>query len=159
MNTLDAIRTKRAIRQFSDKSVPEDVIRAILNAGRLSQNSQPWTFVVVRERETLKELSTCGRYAEHAAQSAFVVALVSDVDWAFDIGQTAAYLQLAAWEQGVGSCPIYFHEAVKAKAILGIPAEKHFDMAIAFGYPAHSQPPPDPGGRKKFDETVHWEHW
>ena len=63
MNVQDAIRTKRAVRQFQDQPLPDDVIQAILNAGRRAQsskNTQPWTFVLVTEREQLARLAAAG---------------------------------------------------------------------------------------------------
>ena len=57
MNTLDAIRTKRSVRKFTEESVPEETILQILDAGRHSQsskNTQPWTFVLVQDK--LKDL-------------------------------------------------------------------------------------------------------
>ncbi len=166
MNVAEAIRTTRAVRRFTDQPVPEDVIRAILDAGRRSQsakNTQPWSFIVVRDRETLKQLSECGVYAGHLAGAAFAVALISPRPIGFDLGQVAAYLQLAARELGVASCIASIYEPERAKAILGVPADLHCDVALSFGYPAS----PDewrplsvrPGGRKPFDEVVHWERW
>jgi nitroreductase len=162
MEVLEAIRTKRATRQFAALPVPDDVIRRIVDAGRRSQsskNDQPWTFVVVRDRETLKQLSECGQYAGHLAGAAFGVAILAQPGYDFDQGQAAAYLQLAAWELGVGSCIASIYEPERAKAILGAPQELQFDTAISFGYP--SQPPaaPRPGGRKPLDEVVRWEKW
>ena len=60
MNVADAIQTKRAVRQFQDRALPETAVRAILNAGRRSQsskNTQPWQFIAVRNKELLKQLS------------------------------------------------------------------------------------------------------
>ncbi|HNN13467.1 MAG TPA: nitroreductase family protein, partial [Anaerolineales bacterium] len=70
MNVSEAIRMKRAVRKFQDKPLPDDVIRAILNAGRRSQsskNNQAWRFVAIRDKAILKELSTCGEWAGHLA--------------------------------------------------------------------------------------------
>ncbi|MGH2521785.1 MAG: nitroreductase family protein [Anaerolineales bacterium] len=170
MNVLDAIRTKRAIRQFTGQPVPEEAIRAVLNAGRRAQsskNTQPWSFVVVHDRAALKQLSECGRYAGHLAGAAFAVALVSPdpaTRWsvAFDLGQAAAYMQLAGWELGLGSCIASVYEPEKAKAILGIPPDQHFDVALSFGYPTLDQVRPTgvkKGGRRAFDDVVHWEKW
>jgi nitroreductase len=162
MDVLGAIRTKRATRQFADQSVPDDVIRQIVDAGRRSQsskNDQPWTFVVVRDRATLRQLSECGQYAGHLAGAAFAVAIVAQPGYDFDQGQAAAYLQLAAWEFGVGSCIASIHEPDKARAILGAPDELQFDTAISFGYPAQPLVAPRAGGRKPLDEVVRWEKW
>jgi len=164
MNVAEAIRTKRAVRRFTDQPVPEEAIRAILNAGRRSQsskNTQPWQFVAIRDRNTLKQLSECGDYARHLAGAAFAVAIISPEPTGFDQGQAAAYMQLAAWELGIGSCIASIYEPERAKAILGVPNELHFDIALSFGYPDPAQQPAAPrlGGRKPLDEMVHWEGW
>jgi nitroreductase len=163
MTVSEAIRTKHAVRTFTDQPVPPEVVRAILNAGRRSQsskNSQPWQFIVITEQSTLKQLAQCGRYAGHLAGAAFAVALVAPPGNAFDLGQAAAYLQLAAWEYGIGSCIASMHESERAKAILGVPHELAFEIAISFGYPAKERlAAPRRGGRKPFDEVVRWEKW
>lgn len=164
MEVLQAIRTKRAVRKFSDQPVPDEVIRKILNAGRRSQsskNTQPWSFVVVRERERLVALSKTGTYAAHVADAAFAVVLVGaehGISVSFDLGQTSSYLQLAAWELGVGSCIATLHHVEEAKALLGIPVERYAEMALSFGYPAADWVP-NKGGRKPLDEVVRWEAW
>src|SRR5436190_9938610 len=169
MQVLEAIRTKRSTRQFEAQPVGDDVIRAILNAGRHAQsskNSQPWQFVVVRERQTLQRLSEVGPFAKHLAGAAFAIALISPPvaeRWSipFDLGQAAAYLQLAAWDRGVGSCIGAIYDESKARAILQIPADLDFKLALSFGYPQAdvTEGPPRRGGRKALDELTHWEHW
>ncbi len=169
MNVSDAIRTKRSTRHFAPQPVGEGVIRAILNAGRRAQSSkniQPWQFIVVRERDTLQRLADSGPFAKHLAGAAFAVALVSppmSERWSipFDVGQAAAYMQLAAWERAVGSCIGAIYDETRAKAILRIPDEFDFKVALSFGYPAEQATPAPPrrGGRKSVDELTHWERW
>jgi len=170
MNVTEAIRLKRAVRQFKDEPLPEEVVHVILNAGRRAQsskNTQPWHFIAIRHRPTLQALSECGPWAGHLAGAALGVALVSeDPDQRFqilsDLGQAAAYMQLAAWEQGVGSCPATIYEPDKARQILGFPPELRLRFALSFGYPLESErltAPPLKGGRRTFDEAVHWEKW
>ncbi len=164
MNVAEAIKTIRAVRRFTDQPVPEEAIRAILNAGRRSQsskNTQPWSFVAIRDKGTLKQLSQCGVYAGHLAGAAFAVAIISPEPAGFDQGQAVAYMQLQAWELGIGSCIASMYEPERAKGILGVPDDLHFDIALSFGYPDPSQQPAAPrqGGRRPFDEVVHWEKW
>lgn len=165
MNVQDAIREKRAVRQFHDQPVPDDVIYQILDAGRRSQsskNTQPWSFVVVRERQMLEALSKTGAYAGHLAGAAFAVVLVGAGDhrWNhYDLGQASSYLQLAAWELGVGSCIAALQQEDEAKALLGVPAEATAYAALSFGYPAEDFTPAKMGGRKPLDEVIHWEKW
>jgi len=170
MTVQDVIRAKRAIRQFEDRPLPDEVARAILNAGRLSQsskNTQPWQFVAVRDRATLDALSKCGTWAGHLAGAALGVAILTPdpaekFQTMFDAGQAAAYMQLTAWELGVGSCLASIYEPQQAQTILGYPAEWHLRIALSFGYPAPetiAPRPPRPEGRKTFEDVVHWDRW
>jgi nitroreductase len=94
------------------------------------------------------------------ARAAFAVVLTSPVVYPFDLGQATAYMQLAAWELGVGSCIASLHEPDKARSLLGIPGNYQCDTAISFGYAANQQRIPlKAGGRLPLDQIVHWEHW
>ena len=170
MNVAEAIRTKRAVRKFQEKPLSEETMRAILNAGRRSQsskNNQDWRFIAVTDKSILKELSQCGEFAGHIAGAALAVAILTpDPDekfqYLFDAGQAAAFMQLAAWEMGIGSCPASIYEFEKARAILRFPSEWHVRIAISFGIPAEEEKlfaAPVKGGRKGLEELVHWEKW
>ena len=170
MNVSEAIRLKRAVRNFTPELLPEEVIHAILNAGRRSQsskNSQPWQYIAIRDKAILQSLSECGTWAGHLAGAALGVAIltpdpVEKFQTMFDAGQAAAFMQLAAWELGVGSCPASIYEPEKARQILGFPADLHLRIALSFGYPADGatlKAAPVKGGRRAFDEVVHWEKW
>ncbi len=170
MNVSDAIRLKRAVRKFTPEPLPEEVILAILNAGRRAQsskNAQPWHFIAITDKTILKALSECGEWAGHLAGAALGVALLTEdptekFQTMFDLGQAAAYMQLAAWDLGVGSCPASIYEPEKARLILGFPAELHLRIALSFGYPANEEKlvaPPKKGGRKPFTEIVHRDKW
>ena len=170
MDVNKAIRMKRAVRQFQDQPLPEEAVQAILNAGRRSQsskNTQPWQFIAIRDKATLKALSECGTWAGHLAGSVLGVAILhadpsERFQIMFDIGQAAAYMQLAAWEMRIGSCLASIYEQEKARHILGYPENLHLRIAISFGYPLDPQDltrPPKSGGRRRMDEIVHWDRW
>lgn len=170
MNVFEAIRTKRAVRNFSEKPMSEENISRILNAGRRSQsskNTQPWHFIAITDKATLNKLSGCGTWATHLAGAALGVAILTPdptekFQTMFDAGQAAAFMQLAAWELGIGSCPASIYEAEKARAILGFPDELHLRIALSFGYPRNEEElsaPPKKSGRKDFNEVVHWNKW
>ncbi len=170
MNVSDAIRSKRAVRKFQGTPLPDDTVHAILNAGRRSQsskNNQAWQFIAVRDKDILKALSQCGEWAGHIAGAALCVAILTPeptekFQTMFDAGQAAAFMQLAAWELGVGSCPASIYEPEKAREILGFPAEWHLRIALSFGYALDEEKlsaPPKKGGRAAFEEVVHWEKW
>jgi len=170
MNVSEAIRLKRAVRQFQDKPLPDEAVAAILNAGRRSQsskNNQAWQFIAIRDKTILKELSQCGEWAGHIAGAALCVAILTPdpnekFQIMFDAGQAAAFMQLAAWELGVGSCPASLYEFDKTRGILGFPAEWHLRVALSFGYAVEEEKisaAPKKGGRMSLDEVVHWDKW
>ena len=165
MTVAEAVRTMRAVRQFTDRPLGEDDIVAILNAGRRAQsskNTQPWQFVVVQQRETLTQLAQTGTWAGHLAGAAVGVVLVGGAEIAaFDLGQATAFMMLTAWERGIGSCIASIYEPEQARTILGIPADQYVRWAISFGYPAQeaAAAPPRSGGRRALDDVVRWEKW
>ena len=170
MNVADAIRTKRAVREFLVTALPDENVDNILNAGRRAQsskNEQAWHFVAVRSRRTLKELAACGQWAGHLENAALGVVILTaepsrKFQTMFDAGQSAAYMQLAAWELGIASCLATFHETERVRATLGFPDEWHARIAISFGLPAHADAllrRPARGGRKAPQEIVHFDRW
>lgn len=170
MNVGEAIRTKRAIRRFAPTPLPEDVLERILLAGRRAQsskNTQPWQFIVVRDPERLRSLSRLGPYADHLAGAPAAVVLITPDPgqrWSilFDAGQAAAYMQLAAWDEGVGSCLATIYALEEARDLLGFPPDWVAHVGLSLGYPAEPAEmtrAPRGGGRKSADELFHREQW
>ena len=170
MQVQEAIRMKRAVRVFSEKPLSQEHIQTILQAGRRAQsakNRQPWHFIAIEDRETLEALSECGTFASHLAGAALGVAILTPdpaIRWSimFDAGQAAAYMQLAAWSLGIGSCLATIYEPEAARQLLGFPSDLHLHVAISFGHPADEDDltrMPKGGGRKDFNDLVHIETW
>jgi len=170
LSVSDAIRLKRAVRKFTPDPLPEEVITAILNAGRRAQsskNTQPWHFIAVTDKLILKRLSECGDWAGHVAGAALAVAILTPDPAAkfqtmFDAGQAAAYMQLAAWELGIGSCPASIYMPEIARQILDFPDEWHLRIVLSFGYPLDEDKltaPPQKGGRRELGDILHREKW
>jgi len=168
------IKSMRAVRQFSEQEIPDDVLRDILDAGRWTgsaKNTQPWDFVVVRNRETLKALAKCGQFAWHLAGAKLAIALVmrGDDAWSgMDEGRLMQNLMLAAWAHGVGSCigSIYPDgNQRRARELLGIPENRYLRTMLSIGYPASPEAlrlPPNAGiprGRRPLDDLVSWERF
>jgi nitroreductase len=170
MNVDEAVRSKRAIRRFSATPLPEDILWRILRAGRRAQsskNTQPWQFIVLRDPERLLALSRLGQYADHLAGAPVGVVIITPDPkqrWSilFDAGQAAAYMQLAACEQGVGSCLATIYDTDEARNLLHFPSDWEAHVALSFGFPAEPEEmsrPLRPGGRKPPDELFHFEEW
>ncbi len=170
MQVADAIRTKRAVRQFDGQPLDAASVHTILDAGRRAQsskNTQPWLFLAIQDRDTLEAMSRLGRYAGHMAGAALAVAILTPDPaqrWSilFDAGQAAAYMQLAGWELGIGSCLATIYEPDTARQLLGHPDDLHLHVAISFGYPrdpSELSAPPHRGGRHSFEDVVRYEVW
>jgi nitroreductase len=170
MDVSNAIRMKRAIRQFNPQPLTKKEVEAILNAGRRAQsskNTQPWNFIAIQDADLLEKLSELGTFAGHLAGASLGVAILTPEPsqrWSvmFDAGQAAAYMQLAAWELGIGSCIATIYEPEAARELLGFPEDQHLRSALSFGYPENStllSAPPQKGGRRGFEEVVRYESW
>jgi nitroreductase len=171
METWDAIRARRNVRRYADRPIAREDLDRILEAGRRapsSMNEQAWDFVLVTERERLRELARVWRYAEHVASSAATVALVlprtedrdeRDILW-FDLGQAAMAMMLAAADLGIGSSHAAVGEQDLARELLGLPEDRECAMLLALGYPAGAplRPLARPA-RRPFEEVVHRERW
>jgi nitroreductase len=173
MDVHEAIARKRAIRRFADRPLRDADLTAILEAGRRagsSKNGQRRELVVVRDRERLVDLSRIGPYADHLAGAAAAVALVTpdpraeggSLSLVFDVGLAAESMMLAAWELGVGSCPVTVYEQELCRGILGYPADRWCGYVLSIGYPADPDDlvrPNRPGGRRALDDLLHEERW
>jgi nitroreductase len=169
VETWDAITSRRNVRAYTDRPIPPDDLDRILEAGRRapsSKNTQPWDFVVVTDRDRLRELATVWQGAGHVAHSAATIALVAPVDDApprrteYDLGQATMNIMLAATDLGIGSGHTAVADQDKARALLGFPADRRCAYLIALGYPADRPLTPirNPS-RRPFDDVVHREHW
>ena len=141
METFEAIRTLLAVRRYLDKPVPEAVVRKIVEAGRLTgsaMNVQPWHFVVVQERDTLRRLGALARSGPYVAEAAFaIVVAVEKSQYAVSDASRAIHsMLLAAWSEGVGSNWVGFGGLDKVNALLGIPRGVDALAILPFGYPA-----------------------
>lgn len=142
MNVFDAVRTVLAVRRYQDKPVPEATLHKILEAGRLSasaRNMQPWRFIVVQDRDTLRQLGALAPTGPYTAQAALAVVVVIEPG-RFAVSDASRAIQsmlLTAWEDGVGSNWVGFSGGLSAiKPLLHIPADFDVLAILPFGYPA-----------------------
>jgi len=127
-----AIASKRDLRAYAPTPIPPEVERRILDAGRISgssQNSQRWEFVVVDSAK--QELSEAVWAPHNVATATLVIAIVGDAA-GFDVGRASQNMMLAAWNEGVASCPNGIRDQDAATRICG----GEVKMIISFGYPA-----------------------
>jgi nitroreductase len=168
MDLMQAIRARRSIRNFLDKYVEEELLLAVLEAGRLApsaRNMQDWRFIVVRDAATRSLLAKAARDQQFVGQAPVVIAACGTSDMVMTCGQPAYaidvaialdHMTLAAAARGLGTCWIgAFYEDL-VKEILGVPPEIRVVALLPLGYPAEE---PEPRPRKSLDEIMAREHW
>jgi nitroreductase len=141
MDAFDCIATKLDLSEYSQREVPHDVKKKILEAARLTGsgiNSQHWRFVLVQESQNLKRLATDSTSGKWVGSANFAVLVLTDPKYNFhllDAGRVLQDMQLAAWNYGVAS-RIYtgFDREAMAKDF-GLPGGKHLAVVVGFGYP------------------------
>jgi nitroreductase len=138
MDTYLAIASKRDERAYADTPVRPEVRQRILDAGRLSgssRNTQRWEFVVV-SGAAQDRLADAVYAPENVRSAALVVAIVGEAG-GFDVGRCAQNMMLAAWDEGVVSCPNGVRDAAAAAEICG----GEVRAILSFAYPLRARNP------------------
>ena len=169
MDTLLAIASRRDERRTLPEPLPPELTRRLLDAGRLSgssRNAQPWTFVVPTSRARIEELARAVSVPENVLGAGLVVAILvhGKGPVLFDAGRAAQSMLLAAWAEGLASCPNGITDVELARTVLGADEEETPVIVLSFGLPER---PRDAelhtveewsarANRKPIDEVVRW---
>ena len=142
MEVFEAVRTVLAVRRYADRPVPAPVLHRIVEAGRLSASSinlQPWHFIVVEDRATLRTIGATMRSGRYTADAAFAIVVVIEKDSVFGVSDGSRAIQnmiLTAWSDGVGSNWVGFGPMPAIEKLLGVPKVFEGLAVLPFGYPA-----------------------
>ena len=168
---IETLRTVRQIRQYTSDPVADEVVTQLLQVARWtgsSKNTQPWHFVVVRDREALRQISQLRPNINWLGGAPLAIAIVLDgpgTSEAYDEGRVTERLLIAAHALGLGGGTAWFGDdaqQAEAKRILGIPADRTARSIVAIGQPISAKDPrpsPRAGGRKPLSEVVSHEQW
>lgn len=171
METWDAMRARRNVRQFTEQPVPDEALDRILEAGRRAPsagNWQPWDFVLVTDRSQLGELAKVWQGARHVAGAAAAIAIVApepedDRQSAllqFDLGQAVYAMTVAAADLGVGTGHAAATDQDLARAVLGFPEGRFLAFMLSVGYPSDKPlAVVERLNRRPFEEVVHRGRW
>jgi nitroreductase len=167
MDAYLAVVSKREVRRYDGRPLPDDAVRRVLEAGRVagsSRNRQARRFVVLRDRALVERAAAAVHVPGNVLGAALVVAIVTGRKGpvAFDAGRAAQNMMLAAWDEGIGSCPNGIADADALAEIVGAADDEQLAIVVTFGYPARPiDPPARPpaewiarADRVPFDEVV-----
>jgi nitroreductase len=146
MDAYLAVASKREVRRYDDRPLPDDAVRRVLEAGRIagsSRNRQARRFVVLRDREAV---AATVHMPSNVLGAALVVAIVTGRKGpaGFDAGRAAQNMMLAAWNEGIGSCPNGIADTDALASLVGASDDEQIAIVLTFGYPAR---PVDPQSR------------
>jgi nitroreductase len=153
VDTFLAIASRRDERRYLPEPLADDVAGRILDAGRLAgsaSNRQPWVFVVPETRERVEALARAVYVPGNVLGAGLVVGVVltGRRQAMFDAGRAAQNMLLAAWNEGVSSCPNGLEDREAAHAALGLGEDETPVIVLTFGVPGR---PRDPGSRTAED--------
>ncbi|MGD0709129.1 MAG: nitroreductase family protein [Anaerolineaceae bacterium] len=141
MEVYKAVRTVLAVRAYQNKSIAPEIVHRIVEAAHLtasSMNGQPWHFIVVQDKETLKQLGALVRTGPYISQAplAIVVATEKSIYAVSDASRAIQSMVLTAWSEGIGSNWAGFGNLEQVKPLLDIPEAVDVLAIVPFGYPA-----------------------
>jgi nitroreductase len=146
VDTYLAIASRRDERRYTGEPLPPDVVERILDAGRLAgsaSNRQPWTFVVAESRERIEQLASGVFVPENVRSAGLVVGILvrGKGPVFFDAGRAAQSMLLAAWNEGLSSCPNGIADADVVGAALEADEDERPAIVLTFGQPARRRDP------------------
>jgi len=168
MDTIAALRNKRDTRTYTDQPVPADLVRRLIDVARMAgsaKNVQPVRMVIVTDTDTKVALQDSGDFSSWigGAPVVVVVTVVADAGprKLFDVGRHAQQLMVAAFAEGLGSCPVTIHHPDIARSILGIPDGVDPAMIVTLGWPQPGEkaPPQIARPRLAIDAYASWGSW
>src|SRR5207247_10881785 len=169
---LEPIRRVSQIRQYSSEAVPDEVVDQLLELARWTgsaKNSQPWRFIVVRDKERLGKIAALRPPIGWLAGAPIGIAIVLEgaegMFGAYDEGRLTERLLTGATMLGYGGGTAWFGgpaQDAEAKRILGIPDELTARQNVMIGRPASrkaARPTGPMRGRKAISELVSYDRW
>ena len=142
MDAFECIRTKLEVREFSTRDVPSEIRLKVLEAARLTGtglNTQHWRFILVDNKQNLKKLAEDSTSGNWVAGANFAIIVLTNPKYNFhliDAGRVLQNMQLAAWNNDVGSGLFTGVREEKFRSDFGIPKELSPTVIVGFGYPA-----------------------
>lgn len=158
---IETILNRCSVRRFSDKEISQQDINTILKAAMAaptSHDSRPWHFIVLDDKELMKNIGSNMNYAHMIEFANKAIVVCADVTlapecWMLDCSAASENILLAAESLGIGAVwtavwPYQEREAIVKKYIPSLPENVKALCIIPMGYPGKEK-----RIREKFDET------
>lgn len=145
MTPYEAIVSKRDVRDYTGEPIPDDVLRRVLQAGRMAgsaKNQEVNRLIVFRDQTVQDQLADAGDFSSWIGTSAVIIGIASPVASLrmFDVGRMAQNMMIAAQGEGLASCPVTLQHQDRARAAAGLPEDWDMTMIITLGWPVADVP-------------------
>jgi nitroreductase len=159
MNTIELIKSRVSVRKYIDKEIPKEVLEDIIDCARFAPsgyNLQPWVFVVITDKDKLRDISeVCeyGRFIKNAGACIAVFCHQSGETLIEDASAATENIMIAALHYGLGTCWVNSHKKEHSKIIgnsLNAPEDYELMTLISIGYPDEQGNRP----KKKLEEVI-----
>jgi nitroreductase len=171
METWDAIRSRRNVRDYRPDPIPDADLLRIAEAGwraPSASNRQHWDFILVTDPQQLTDLSQVWQGAGHIAKAPAAIVLVvpepaderTKIVDQYDLGQATYAMMVTAADLGIGTGHSSVGDQDLAREILGVPGDHDVAFLLGVGYPADRplRPMAKPN-RRPLGEVVHHGRW
>lgn len=147
---LAFLKERRSIRSYLDKVIPDNEVEMILEAGRWApsaSNKQPWEFIVIKNKEILREISKKAFYGRHIKRAPLAIAIVGKIKenpnyYTQDTSFASMNMMLMAWRLGIGTCWTGALEREAVKEMLGLDEGDYLLTILPMGYIKGNIPQP-----------------
>ena len=147
---LAFLKERRSIRTYLDKAISDKEVEMILEAGRWTpsaSNKQPWEFIVIKNKEILREISKKAFYGKHIKRAPLAIAIVGKIKenpnyYIQDTSLVSMNMMLMAWSLGIGTCWIGALKRDAVKELLGLEEKDYLLTILPMGYIKGNIPKP-----------------
>lgn len=139
MDVYEAIKTRRSVRAYETRQIPDDVLMRVFEAGRVApsaSNSQPWHFIVVKSPKKREVLSK-RMFTKFLVESPVVIVGCGERERRFHLVDVSIAMQqmvLAATAEGLGTCWIGDFDEKVVRDLLKLPDKYAVVCLLAVGY-------------------------
>lgn len=166
---MNAIFARRSIRRYTPEPVPDELVTELLRAAMCApsaRNEQPWHFVVIRDRNILREIPKFHPYAQMLNEAPLAILVCGEPQlekskgrWPTDCAAATENILIMAQEKGLGTCWLGIYPDTGREAnirkLLQIPDNITPFSLVAVGYPGEQKPPSN-----RYDpDRVHYDRW
>ena len=169
MDAIDAILSRRSIRRYTSKPVPEDLLNDLLKAAMSAPsagNEQPWHFIIITDRKILNEIPGFHPYSHMLKEAQVAVVVCADIRlekfkgfWVQDCSAASENLLIAAHAKGLGAVWTGIYpdndRVLNLKKLLNLPEDVMPLSLIPIGWPAEKKERED-----RFQQArIHYNKW